>query len=58
MALSLGAKKVPQVAWGYMGIIEFMTENPGMYGMDARRRDCHRRLCEHYHISRERAARR
>ena len=48
MALTLNAKEVPNVAWEYWGIYEFMRDNPGMYGMDSKRRECHIRLARHY----------
>ena len=50
MALTQNAKEVPNVAWEYWGIYEFMRDNPGMYGMDSKRRECHVRLARHYKL--------
>jgi len=44
-------QNVPKIAWEYWGIVTFCMNNPGMYGMDERRTDCHVRLCQYYKIS-------
>jgi hypothetical protein len=49
------AKEVPQVTWQYWGIYEFMTANPGLYGMDDQRSKCHDNLCKHYKITKEKS---
>lgn len=51
MTKELNAKDVPQIAWEYWGLVSFCLDNPGLYGMDKRRSDCHERLCKYYNIS-------
>ena len=53
MSIESDAKYVPRVMWEYWGIISFCKDNPGLYGMEERRTDCHERLCHHYRISKE-----
>lgn len=48
-----GASEVPKVTWEYWGWIEFMRGNPGMYGLDNKRSECHDRLCEYYKINKQ-----
>jgi hypothetical protein len=50
MSIEPDAKNVPAVTWEYWGIVDFMENNPGLYGMDERRTDCHNRLCTYYRI--------
>jgi len=51
MAIELSAKDVPKVTWEYWGLVTFAMENPGIYGIDKLRTDCHNRLCKHYKLS-------
>ncbi len=44
---------IADILYRYVGIIEFMKTNPGMYGMDEQREKAHVELCEHYRISKE-----
>jgi hypothetical protein len=54
MAMSLtGAKQVPEIAFEYWGWVDTMINNPGMYGLDMRRSECHDRLCSQYKIEKE-----
>jgi hypothetical protein len=53
MGIEPNAGDVPDVAWEYWGWILTMRNNPGMYGVNERRENCHERLCAHYRISRE-----
>ncbi len=52
MGIEPSAKQVPDVAWEYWG-----WTHPGilagMYGMNQHRTECHKRLCDHYDLSRE-----
>ena len=53
MGIEPNAKYVPKVAWEYWSIISMMMENPGLYGMDKQRTNCHERLCQYYKISKK-----
>jgi hypothetical protein len=44
---------VPEVLWRYWGIVTFMQDNPGLYGMDAKRAECHKELAAHYGFTHE-----
>lgn len=49
----LEANKVPSVLWRYVGIIEFMDSNPGLYHMDSMRQETHNEVAEHFGVSKE-----
>ena len=49
----LNAKSVPDILWEYMGLIEFMNENLGMYHMDYKRKECHDRVAKYFKVTRE-----
>lgn len=51
--VSRNAKNVPQVVWEYIGIVEFMSGNPNLYGMDAKREALHDELCAHFKVPKE-----
>jgi hypothetical protein len=51
MSIEPDAQNVPTVAWEYWGIVSFSIENPGLYGMDEKRTNCHERLCQYYKIA-------
>ena len=51
MSIEPDAQNVPKVAWEYWGIVSFSMENPGLYGMDEMRTNCHERLCQYYKIA-------
>ena len=53
MSIEPNAKYVPDVSWRYWGIITFMQDYPGTYGMDNQREACHKELCAHYKITKE-----
>ena len=46
-------EQIPTIAWQYWGIIEFMGQNRGMYGMDSKRAEAHKELCKHYGLTKE-----
>jgi len=39
---------IPDAALRYWGVVTFMRENPGLYGMDNQRERAHHELCKHY----------
>ena len=39
---------IPDCALRYWGVVTFMMENPGLYGMDAQRERAHDELCSYY----------
>ena len=56
MSIEPSAKHVPDVAWEYWGWFETMQDVGALYGLDARRAECHVRLCEHYGLERDATA--
>lgn len=49
-----GLSNVPDVTWRYWGILEFMQSlTSAIYGMDARRTECHEELCAYYKLTKE-----
>jgi hypothetical protein len=53
MGITNNATDVPNIAFEYWGITDFMRNHPGLYGLDKRRAECHSRLCSYYGISRD-----
>ena len=44
---------LPLIVWRYWGIVTFMMDNPGLYGMDAQRTECHKELAAHIGLTPE-----
>ena len=57
MAISpIDVREIPNVAWEYWGWIETLLKEgvpSSLYGLDAKRAECHARLCEVYGINKE-----
>ena len=47
----LGVENIPDIVFAYWSHINFMEQNPGLYGMDTMREELHQELCDYYRIS-------